>query len=264
MLREAKSRFAGKNLSLLFIAAIFIGIISLILFSSLVYCQSIGFSAGYGFLNMNEVNKDLEFFEGTISSVYGITSSPDEISGGFFLEGSFKYGIKNINLGIMANYISSSGNFTGNFSRSGFTNSFEQNYDVGTIEILALFELIILIENSSIQPFIQLAGGVGFASAEHLSDAKSSFEPIGNFNLKETGNGNYFAGRIKGGLQFVLQNIILELAAGYRIANAGELKGDHIENGVTVKNMPVRDVSGNPIEFDYSGFFLTGGVSILL
>ena len=263
MLREAKSRFAGKNLYLLFIAAIFIGIISLILFSSLVYCQSIGFSAGYGFLNMNEVNKDLEFFEGHISSDYGITSSHDEISGGLFLEGNFKYAIRNFNLGITANYISSSGNF----NYGGVYESFEQNYDVGTIEILALFEILILIENSSIQPFIQLVGGVGFASAEHLSGWWHAIEGDGNF--KETGDGNYFAGRMKGGLQFVLQNLILEIAAVYRIANAGELKGDYVGsdsfgNVVTVKNMPVRDTRSNPIEFDFSGFILTGGISIVI
>ena len=34
--------------------------------------------------------------------------------------------------------------------------------------------------------------------------------------------------------------------------------------GVTFKNMPVRDISGNPVEFDFSGFPVTAGISILL
>ncbi len=47
--------------------------------------SSSGFSAGYGFLNMNEVNKDLEDSEGIFSSVGAYTTSPDEIKGGLFL-----------------------------------------------------------------------------------------------------------------------------------------------------------------------------------
>lgn len=215
---------------------------------------------GYAALNMDEVNKDLEDSQNLISSVGGITSSPDEITGGLFLEGNFKIGIGNFNLGVSGSYISSSGSF----SYNDISGSFEENYDVSTIEILGLFEILFPIENSPVQPFIQLAGGVGMASAEHLGDFRLYSDPSANISVKNTVDGNYFAGRVKGGLQFVLQNIILEVAAGYRIANAGELKGDHVENGITFQDMPVRDISGNPIEFDYSGLLVTAGVSISL
>ena len=237
-------------------------LLTVLLFNSLICCQSFGISAGYGFLNMNEVNKDLEFFQSLY--VGEIATSPNEITGGLFLEGNFKYGIGNFNLGITGNYISSSGNF----SYSDTYGSYEGNYDVNTIEILALFEALILMEDSSIQPFFQLAGGVGLTSAERFGKYLYVTDP--GYSVKNTVNGNYFAGRIKGGLQFVLQNIILEIAAGYRIANAGELKGDlffrdyMMGNDVTVKNVPVRDTRGNPIEFDYSGFLITGGISIVI
>jgi hypothetical protein len=241
---------------------IFISFFSLFLFSSFIYTQSIGFSAGYGFLNMNEVNKDLELFQSLFT---GVTATlPEEVTGGLFLEGNFKYGIRNFNLGITGNYISSSGYF----SYSDTYGSYRGNYDVSTIEILALFEAVILIENSSIQPFIQLAGGIGLASAERFGKFVYHADPF--YTVTNTVDGNYFAGRIKGGLQFVLQNIILELAAGYKIAYAGELKGDHIEreymfgNEWTVKNMPVEDINGKAIKFDYSGFLFTGGFSIVI
>jgi hypothetical protein len=227
---------------------------------NLLFSQSLGVSVGYGILNMNEVNEDLEDSENLISSAGGITTSPDKVKSGIFLEGNFKYGIGNFNLGITGNYISSSGNF----SYNDISGSFEETYDANTIEILGLLEILIPIKNSSIHPFIQLAGGVGIASAEHTGDFVLYQDPSSNISVENTVDGNYFAGRIKGGLGFVIQNIVLEISAGYRLANAGELKGDHVENGTRVKDQPVRDINGNAIEFDYSGLFLTGGISILL
>ena len=86
--------------------------------------------------------------------------------------------------------------------------------------------------------------------------------PLAYLNLKNTVDGNYFAGRVKAGADYLIQNVMLEIAVGYRLANAGELKGDHVENGTTYTDMPVKDINGNGVEFDYSGFFVTGGVSI--
>jgi len=239
--------------NILFILVFFLNI------TTSVYSQSIGISVGYGLVNMKEVNNDLEDSENLISSAGGITTEPDKVNGGLLLEGNFKYGIGNFNLGISGNYISSSGSF----SYNDISGSFEENYDVNTTEILGLFEILFPIENSTMQPFIQLAAGIGLASAEHLGDLRFYSDPSNNISVKNTVEGNYFAGRIKGGLNFILKNIILELAGGYRIANAGEIKGDHIENGMTFEDMPVRDLSGNGIEFDYSGIFITGGISII-
>jgi len=240
-------------------------IIFLLFTYSPIYCQSFGISAGYGSLNMNEVNQDLDDFGDVFSSIGAFTSLPEEVTGGLYLEGNFKYPIGIFNLGISGNYISSSGNF--NYSATD--GSFEANYDASTVEVLGLFEIFIPLENSSFHPFVQLAGGVGFASAERLWDFRILNEQTVNLTAKNAVDGNYFAGRIKGGVQFVLQNIILEAAAGYRIANAGELIGDlivnsSIGNNETVKNAPVEDMNGNAIEFDYSGFMLTAGISIVI
>jgi hypothetical protein len=109
-----------------------------------------------------------------------------------------------------------------------------------------------------------LAGGIGFASAEHEGNLRYYPDPTFNFNVKNTVNGNYFSARLKGGIQLIIQNAVIEVAAGYRIANAGELKGEHLENGDSFENMPVRDINGNGIEFDFSGTILTVGIAILI
>jgi len=235
-------------------------LIFFLLINSVIHCQSLGVSVGYGFTNMKHVNQDMEDSPDIISSFDEITPSPEDVTGGLFLEGNFKYGIEDYNLGVLAEYISSSGSFSFN-NTLGLIN---KNYDVSTMEILGLFEILIQIEDSPIQPFVQLAGGIGIASAEHSGDFKFYEDSTINYNVKNTVSGNYFASRMKFGLQFVLQNIILEVAVGYRIAKAGELKGDLVENGITFNDMPIQGNWGETVEFNYSGFILTGGISIML
>lgn len=226
--------------------------------STFLHTQTIGFSAGYGIISMDKVNKDLDNSKDALSSAGLFTSAPEKISGGLFIAGNVKYGFGNINIGVDGGYISSSGSFTYN-DASG---SFNENYDVSTIEILGLIEILIPTSNPIVQPFVQAAGGIGIASAEHTGDFIYYSDPSYNISVKNTVNGNYFSGRIKGGLQFSIQNVVLELAVGYRISNAGELKGDHVQNGIRYENMPVRDINGNALEFDYSGFLFTGGIGI--
>jgi len=229
----------------------------ILLASSLAFSQSIGVSAGYGSLNMDKVNKEMNDVQKLFTDEGAVTSSPDEISGGIFYEGNVKYSINNVNLGISGDYISSSGSFA--FADN--SGSFNQNYDVSTIEVLLLGELLIPIENSSFQPFIQLAGGIGFATAERTIDVAVYEDPSYNVSAKNSVDGNYFSGRIKAGVGYVLQNIIIEIAGGYRIANAGELKGDYTVNETTLQNTTVNDIRNVAIEFDYSGFIVTAGIS---
>jgi hypothetical protein len=239
-------------------------IFSLFIYSTIL-CQSLGISAGYGSLNMNDVNKDLNDFRNLFSVSLGLASARDNVSGGIIFGGNFKYPIGIFNIGIAGNYISSSSSF----SSSGII---EQNvavrlggsYDVSVFELLGLFEIIFPLKNSSFQPFGQLAGGVGFASAKRLYEFRIVTEPTESASMKNTVDGSYFAGRIKGGLRFVLQNIILEIAAGYRIADAGKLKGSVTGSGEDGKNKVVEDINGNAVEFDYSGFLITGGISIAI
>ena len=227
-----------------------------LLLNTLLFSQSIGVSAGYGSLNMNNVNEDMNDIQKLFEDEGAVTSSPDEINGGIYYEGNVKFTFSNTKLGISGDYISSSGSF----SYEDNSGSFIENYDVGTLEVFALYELIISIENSSFQPFIQLAGGIGFASAERTMDIAVYEDPNFNVSAKNSVDGNFFSGRIKAGIGYVLQNVIIELAGGYRIANAGELKGV-VANGSTLENKTLNDTKNVAIEFDYSGFIVTAGIS---
>jgi len=220
----------------------------------------ISIGVGYGILNMTDVNNDLDDSQDFLNDLGLNTNSPDLISGGLFLEGSLKFIIDQWRIGLAGDYISS----TGEFRYSDPEGSFEEKYDVSTIEITALFEVLLASKQSTVQPFLRINGGIGLASVDHKGDFQLFGESELTINITNNVSGNYFAGRVQGGVQFILNNVILELAIGYRIANAGELKGDHIENGITFENMPVRDVNGNAISFDYSGFLASAGISILL
>lgn len=228
------------------------------LFEGSIVIISVG--VGYGVLNMTDVNNDLDDSQKIFTDLGLNTNSPDLISGGLFLEGSLKFIIDRFRLGLAVDHISSSGEFRYN-DPSG---SFEEKYDVSTTEITALFEVLLASKQSRVQPFLRINGGIGLASADHKGDFQIFGSPEFTIDVTNNVSGKYFAGRVQGGVQFILNGAILELALGYRIADAGELKGDHIENGITLEDMPVRDISGNGISFDYSGFLVTAGISILL
>jgi hypothetical protein len=226
--------------------------------TGLIFCQSLGVSIGYGYLSMGEVNQDLKDTENLFSNAGAKTNEPDEVKGGLFIEGNFKYSIGKFNLGITADYVSSSGNF----SYGDQSGSLHEDYDVSTTEVLGLIEIVFPIELSSWQPFVQLAAGVGFANAERTIDLRIYDPNAAYLNLLNKVDGNYFAGRVKAGADYIIQNVMLEAAVGYRLANAGELKGEQVENGTTYTDMYVNDINGSKVEFNYSGFFVTVGVSI--
>jgi len=220
----------------------------------------ISVGVGYGALKMTEVNNDLKDSKNFIGELGLIANSPDLISGGPFLEASLKFIISQFRIGMAVNYIFSSGEY----SYSDPSGLFEEKYDVSTIEITALFEIVFANKQSMVKPFLRVNGGIGLASAEHKGDFQIYGSPEFTVDVTNNVSGNYFAGRFQGGAQYILNNVILELAVGYRFADAGELKGDHIENGIKYEDMPVRDINGNAISFDYSGFLVTAGISILL
>ena len=220
----------------------------------------IGFNAGYSLINMKDVNKDLQDSENLFASVGAITDDPKEITGGLYIDGNVKINLGQFRLGVSGNYLSSSGEFSYNEAAGSYT----ETYNVNTIELIGIFETVFNIKNSSTQLFLLLGGGLGIASAEHLGDFIYYPDPSQNIKVNNDVTGKYFAGRIKGGFQFYLKKVILEIGVGYRIANAGELKGTHIENGVKYTDQPVRDINGNAIEFDYSGLLFSAGITFKL
>lgn len=225
-----------------------------------IYGFIISFNAGYGLLNMGKVNEDLKDSENIFSKAGAVTNAPDEILGGVYVEGNLKYRFSNIAIGASANYIFSSGEF----SYSDPSGSFEESYDVNTIELMGLLEIIMGSSNSPVNFFVQLSAGIGLASAEHLASFQIFNSPSDNIKVKNELSGQYFSGKIKTGIYINFNKALLELSGGYRLANAEEIKGTLTQNGVSYQNMPVRDINGNGIEFDYSGVFFSAGLSFVL
>lgn len=87
------------------------GIAALVIYACpFFYSQSLGFSIGYGTVNMDGVNTLMDQVKSFYSD-YGIYSEPEKVKSGLFLEGSFKYAIGNAGLGLLFDHISSSGSY---------------------------------------------------------------------------------------------------------------------------------------------------------
>jgi hypothetical protein len=227
-------------------------LIIILVFYSAYYinAQSLGVSAGYGLLNMKDVNDNYKNWQAENPSDF---QSMKEVNNGLFFEGNFKYYLGEYNIGLTGNYIESSGEI--NLDLMGIP--YTQTLNVSTIELLGLFEPVFSITETKLKLFIQLAGGIGFASAKReddvtLIDASSS----------------YFAGRIKAGLLYDLKDIILELSLGYRFANAGEMKATvnipNLGDAGIIHDWTWQDIYGNSLKFDYSGLLISAGISFKL
>jgi len=225
--------------------------------SPIISSQSIGVCLGHSFMNMNMINDVLERNESFFYDEGLSPEAPEEITGGFFFEGNFKYGVGIFNFGIEGNYLASSGRFY----YGDDIGSFEEIFDVSSVEFLGLIELVFPSENTIVQPFIQAAGGIGIASVGYSGSLTSNYDPGYNYNLDGNQSGNYFASRFKSSLMFVFETLILEAAIGYRISNAGILMGDFVQNRIEYKNMPLRNQDGRSMEYNFSGVLITGGIS---
>ena len=222
-------------------------------------CQSsVGFNAGYTQLKMEDVNNEFNVYQDATP----FTKS-NNISGSLFLEGNFKYTISPIIFGISSNYISSSGSFV--FNMNGLK-LYEEIYNVSCIEILGLLETAYEFNGSPLKLFIQLAGGIGLASAEQKEYLAAASVELPGIELNNNYGGNYFSGRLKGGLQYVINSLIFEFSFGYRFANAGKLEldsslpqPDYIQGISSPYQVYVEE-----LEFDYSGFLISAGVSFYL
>lgn len=220
----------------------------------------LGLSIGYGTLSMKEVNDDLMESKNYFSSYGFTTTSPSNIDGGLFFEGNVRFSIGNINFGVCGNYIQSKGEFR--YSDAG--GLYYENYAVSTFEVIGILELHLPINKSNSSFFMQIGGGVSMAKVEYNSEFKVYNNPASYYKVKVDVDGKYFSGRIKSGIKLTLKRIILEAGVGYRISNAGELKGTYYEGGQKYEDLPIMDINREPISFDFSGFLFTVGISLKL
>jgi len=219
----------------------------------------LGIYAGYGMLNMKEVNDDLKDTYDAIRSFNIPISSPEDITGGLFLDGSLTFQSNKFLFGAEVNYISSSGNITYN----DFTGSLEEKYDVNTIEFLGILGVKVPISELTSLVFKGYAG-YGLASVEHNAAFIFYSSPSDNIIVKHEVDGGYFSSRLQGGFDFNINPVVISISVGYRIANSGQLKGSLTQDGTSYDNMGIRNTRGNDIEFDFTGVTFMGGFQFLL
>jgi len=242
--------------------AFFVMLILLLFYNNPLLSQTkttIGFSAGYGMVNMSEVNSDLKDTYQVLRSANIPTSSPEEIKGGLFVDGNFLIRLEKISLGASVNYISGKGNL----SFSDYSGSIEENYDASTIEIMGIIGTNIPFSQTVSLSFRGYAG-YGLASVNHTGRINFFASPQNNINVTNDVSAGYFAARLQGGIEILAEPVILNISLAYRIANAGKLKGDMTENGRSYSNMGVRNSRGGDIEFDYSGITFLAGIQFQL
>ena len=153
----------------------------------------LGLNIGYGTLSMKEVNDDLMDSENLFSSYGFKTKSPDNIDGGLFFEGNFKFGLGNFNFGVCGNYIKSKGEYR----YSDVSGLFYETYDVSTFEVLGILEILLPINKTKFNIFMQIGGGVGMAKTMYEAEFRVYSTPAKNLKVKIDVDGKYFSGRIK-------------------------------------------------------------------
>lgn len=219
----------------------------------------LNFNAGYASVNMEDVNKDMEDTYDLLRTANINASKPEEVNGGLFVDGSFGIKINKLIFGVSASYINANGNIT----YSDITGSLEEEYKLSTIELMGFVGVNLPITEILSFEF-RGAAGYGLAKVDYTGAASFFNNTSQNINNEGELSGGYFSGRLSGGFVFDLSGVLLNTMFGYRIANAGELEGDFTENGLSVNDRPLYNVRGNAIEFDYSGIFFAGGISIIL
>jgi hypothetical protein len=221
-----------------------------------------GFSIGYGILDMGEVNKDIiDTFQkiktaNIIASAPNIRApEPEEIKGGMYIDANLLMRFEKISLGASVNYIAGKGNY----SYSDYNGSSEERYDASTYEFMGIIGTDIPFYRVIKLSFRGYAG-YGLASAKHAERTHSIFSQDDNVTETNRVSGGYFCSRLQGGFGIFVEPVVLNFSIGYRIANAGRLVGEMIRNDVKYGDMGIENVHGSDTEFDYSGISFLAGI----
>ncbi|MBD3408838.1 MAG: hypothetical protein GF419_01400 [Ignavibacteriales bacterium] len=216
-----------------------------------------GINVGYTELDMEEVNDDLIDNRNIFRSLGYVASSPEEIEGGLIL-GAEAFGvIEKFVTGVSGNYIEQKGRFY----YSDYSGSFREEYLTRTIELTVFFGTRLPINENV---YFSLRGyvGYGMAEAEHVGEIKDyGSQP---WTVKHDVEGGYITTRAQAGIVVKLTDVSVHFRAGYRMAKAGIMRGELVENGVTYDDRGVNNPDGGEIGFDYSGMFLQAGVALEL
>jgi len=220
---------------------------------------TIGLSAGYALLNLDEVNSDLKDSYLFLLSEDHHASSPDYVKGGSFVEGYFLVPFRKISLGASVSYVAGKG-YIINVNTCGL---FLESYDVSTFEIMGIIGKNIPL-NQTLYLALRGYAGYGTASVHHIGKLTSYVVSGPNLNVTHNVSGGYFASRIQGGLEILLERLVLSFYVAYRLADPGILKGDVLINGTGYGNRGIQNIHGENIAFDFTGITFIAGVQYQL
>lgn len=218
----------------------------------------IGISGGYSIADLSEINADLnDTYQALWSSGLRV-ESPKEASGGKYFEGTIFYQSNKLFIGPSVDYFDTKGSVT----YSDFSGSAEETYEMDLATIMMNIGSYVPL-NPTINMAFRIGGGVGFSSVKHVGRIVV-YSPDYYYNMTHLLKGSFFVARFQFGFEILLENVRLNLSSAYRLANAGVLSGTGKLNGVPQINGPIYDARGGEIEFNYSGFTFTGGISFEL
>jgi hypothetical protein len=108
---------------------------------------------------------------------------------------------------------------------------------------------------------LMIAGGLGIGSARYELDYVDPLVPANSITINGDFDGSGFVLMPQAVVRVPFGIFQLDLRGGYRFANLGVMKGPVSVNGQDLgeQNLLLED---RDVEFDYSGFVLSGGISI--
>jgi hypothetical protein len=180
------------------------------------------------------------------------------VSGGFLFEASIMARYKRFLIGAAYSSLSSLE------GKVHFADPSGSLTDVFSASVFDLMPILGVRPYSSDVVTLDLFGGIGYgrASAEYEGDLRITARPTQNVSLRAPLAGSFLAGRVFAQLSFIIKRVRFEVVTGYRIADAGPIKGKPTVNGETFEGEFPLAIGSKEYGFDFSGVHFSGGVAI--
>jgi hypothetical protein len=215
--------------------------------------------AGYGFVSMQKLNEKIREVGTLRRAVSNETPPAKELTGGLSWDGAVMLRMNRLIVGVGGASLAISGN-------SEYNGSFYllDNFDGKAYELYLLAGIRFPTEGNMFLDILA-GGGYGTASMDYTGTYRDFMNPNNNQVFQHPLSGNYFAGRFTGIAGMAFGIVSVNLSVGYRIANAGLIKGKATLNGRTTTNeYPFTLANGEEIKFDFGGALLRGGITVEL
>ena len=213
--------------------------------------------AGYSFVNMQQINSVIREVGTLRQAVDPSGGAPELLSGGFYWDASLMLRMNRFLVGLGVSSMTTSGQTVYN---QAFYLSDELHGRVNEYFLLVGFRI-----PSEGALFLDLLAGGGYAMAamDYMGEYRDFFNASNRILRIHTLESGFFSGRVLGVAGMMIEMVNLNVAVGYRFADAGLMKGQYTINGQTSSgDEPFLDFRGHEVKFDYSGVILSAGISV--